>query len=160
MQNNIESIWAAGCPQNVKEEQKLSFQDLLVLGVDYIVKQFALKRGFKIEVAQANIQKLPNIVLKRNDVLYAIAVVPFVYPNYAYLKDEIRIQLVHNVKAYNAIPLYAPIGFRSTDSERAKASMALKGDTFDILFRGFIQLNDKESQNLIVENTEFSLLEE
>lgn len=161
MQNHElkESIWADGCPENVKEEYRLTVPELLVLAVDYVVKQYAIKNGFKIEQATANIQTLPNIVMKRNDRLYAVAVVPFVYPNYGYLNDKARIRMVKTVKEYNAIPLFAPVGFRSTDKERAAASMALKGDLFDVLFRGFLKLTEEEHQPMIVENKTFTLLE-
>ena len=42
-----ESIWADGCPKNVKEEMKLNIQDLLLMGVDYLVKNYFMKKGFK-----------------------------------------------------------------------------------------------------------------
>lgn len=161
MQNEIkESIWAAGCPKEVKEEYKLSIKELLLLAVDFVVKQFAVKNGFKIEQAKASVEYLPNIVMKKNDKLYAVAVVPFVYPNYGYLKDEARINMVKLVKGYNATPLFAPIGFKSIDSERANAGLALKGDLFDIIFRGFLVLTEEENQKMIVDNKEFTLLKD
>ncbi len=162
MQNNPvkESIWAAGCPQNVKEEYKLTIPQLLVLGVDYVVKRFAAAHGFKIEQARANINYLPNILMKKNGQLYAVAVVPFVYPNYGCLNDKVRIEFVHNAKSYNAVPLFAPVGFKSIDAERAKAGLALKGDLFDILFRGFLVLTDEPKQQMIVNNDEFTMLED
>ncbi len=159
-QQEKESIWAAGCPKEVKEEYKLQVTDLLLLAVDYVVKNFAIKNGFKIEQAKADIRFLPNIVMKRNDKLYAVAIVPFLYPNYGYLKDEARLKMIEIVKTYNAIPLAAPVGFRSIDPDRAKAGMALKGDVFDVLFRGFIFLTDEEKQDMMVENSAFTLLKE
>ncbi len=162
MQNNPikESIWADGCPKNIKEEFKLTIPQLLVLGVDYVVKKFAVPHGFKIEQAMANIEYLPNIIMKKNDKLYAVAVVPFVYPNYGCLNDKIRIEFVNASKKNGAMPLFAPVGFKSIDAERAKASLALKGDLFDILFRGFIILTDEPNQRMIVDNDEFTLLED
>ncbi len=152
---NKESIWADGCPKNVKEEYKLTTQELLLLAVDYVVKQYAMKNGFKVEQAMARIEYLPNIIMRKNDILYAVAVVPFVYPKYAHLNNEVRIKFVNDAKGYNAVPLFAPVGFKSIDKERAKASMALKGDLFDVLFRGFIKLTDEPNQQMLIPNNEF-----
>lgn len=162
MQNNEikESIWADGVPQNVDEKFKVTTTELLAMGINYIVDHFAIPNGFKIEAVKPQLGVFPNVVLKRNDIVYSIVVVPFVYPQYSYIKDEIRLKMVEFVKSYNGIPLFAPIGFKSTDKERALASMMLKGDTYDVLFRGFIKLTDEEHQELIKVEGQFTFLEE
>lgn len=149
MQNDAikESIWADGCPKNVKEEMKLNNQDLLLLAVDYVVKNVAIPNGFKIEQAVAKLGMYPNIVMKKDEQLYAVVVVPFLYPNFGFIQDKIRVEIVNDVKKYNAKPLCAPVGLKSTDNERAEAQMALKGDTFMYLCRGFVELTDAEYQN-------------
>lgn len=152
---NKESIWADGCPANVSENSKLKIEELLLLAVDYVVKEYALKNGFMVEQAMANIQYLPNIIMKKNDQLYVVAVVPFVFPKYGYLNDTIRLEMVKNAKKFNAIPLFAPVGFKSIDEERAKAELALKGDLFNTIFRGFLVLTDEEHQNMIVPASDF-----
>ena len=143
-----ESIWADGCPQNVDEKMILKVQDLLVMGIDFFIKKYAIPNGFKIEQTNANLSLLPNVIMKKDGTVYGVAIVPFVYPKYGMLTDGARISMVKTLKNQNVIPLFAPIGFVSTDKERAKAEMALKGDMFNIIFRGFIELNDNEHQNL------------
>lgn len=159
MQNNNikESIWADGVPQNVKEEMKLNTQDLLLLAVDYAVKSICIPNGFKIEQAIAKLGYFPNIIMKKNDQLYAVAVVPFLYPNYGIINNKVRIDMVKNAKSNNAIPLMAPVGFKSIDEARANAQLALKGDVFEYLCRGFVELTDEENQNLFESYEQFKM---
>ena len=68
MQSNdkkIESIWADGCPENVKDEYKLNIGELLSFAVDYIVKVFCIPEGFKVEQVVTDLEHLPNIVMKK-----------------------------------------------------------------------------------------------
>lgn len=61
MQNNdkkIESIWADGCPENVKDEYKLNIGELLSFAVDYIVKVFCIPEGFKVEQVVTDLEHL------------------------------------------------------------------------------------------------------
>lgn len=162
MQNNEvkESIWADGVPQNVDESFKITQLELLNMAVKQVVENYAIPNGFKVEGVNAQLGVFPNIILKRNDVIYAILAIPFVYPQYLYINDEVRLEMVKFVKSYNGIPLFAPIGFRSTDKDRAEASMMLKGDTFETLFKGFIKLTDAEHQDLVNVEDQFILLEE
>ncbi len=154
-QEQLESIWADGVPQNVSEDMKLQFKDVLLLGIDHVVKHFAMPKGFKIEQVNAKPDVLPHIIMKKDEKVYCVIVLPFLYPHYASIHDEIRIQFVKKMIDLNAMPLFAPVGFASTDKERAKASLALKGDTFNILFRGFVVLTDEPNQNLLVPNEEY-----
>ena len=162
MQSNdkkIESIWADGCPENVKDEYKLNIGELLSFAVDYIVKVFCIPEGFKVEQVVTDLEHLPNIVMKKNDKLYAIYVVPFLYPMYGVLTEKVRKNVVEVTKGYNATAYFCPIGFKSKDKARAEAGLALKGDLFDVMFKGFIELKDEDNQNLAVELDQFTYLE-
>ncbi len=154
-QEQFESIWADGVPQNITDDKKLEFKDLLLLAVDHVVKNFAIPKGFKIEQVNAKPDVLPHIIMKKNEKVYTIVVLPFLYPHYGSIHDEIRIQFVKKMTELKAMPLFAPVGFASTDKERAKASLALKGDTFNVLFRGFVVLTDEPNQKLLVPNEEY-----
>ena len=153
-----ESIWADGCPQNVDEKMKCNTQDLLLMAVDYFIKNYAIPNGFKIEGANGKIGLGPNVIMKRYGIVYGLAIGPFVFPMYGMLRDEVRISMVKNLRSQNVIPMFAPMGFISTDKDRAKAQLALKGDTFKIIFRGFIELNDEEHQNLTGDIKLFKML--
>ena len=153
-----ESIWADGCPQNVDEKMKINIQELMLMGIDFFVKKYAIPNGFKIEQTNGKLGLLPNVIIKKDNVVYGVAIVPFIFPKYGMLTDGARISMVKTLKEQNVIPLFAPIGFMSTDKERAKAEMALKGDTFNIMFRGFIELTDEEHQNLAGDLRLFKML--
>ena len=151
MENNMEyeSIWADGCPEHVNEEDKMKPEELHVMAIDYVVKNILLKKGFKIEQGFPR-KEFPNIVCKKDDKVYAIVVFPSVFPNYVILRDEFRLDFVRMANEKGCIPLYAPVGYKSIDEERAKASMVLKGDVFLTTCPGFIILTDEEKQNLNV----------
>lgn len=159
MNNNeeqkIESIWADGIPQNVSEDMKLKIEDLLLMAIDFVIKKNLIPNGFKIEQALGKIDMLPNIIAKKNDKIYSIIVLPFLFPNYGVIHNSVRIQFVQRMKELNAIPLFAPVGFASIDKERAQASLALKQDLYNTLFRGYIILNDEPEQMLLLPNDQY-----
>lgn len=155
----MESIWADGVPQNLKPDMVLNYEQLLQMGIDYIVKKFAIPNGFKVEQTMPRIDLMPHIILKKNGQLYAIVVAAFLYPQYAILQDEPRLKMIETVSKFNAIPLYCPIGFRSIDEARAKAELALKGDVFNTNFKGFIVLKNTPTQDLVNPEDGFTLLD-
>ena len=148
MQN--ESIWADGCPENVLEEDKLQPNELLRMGINFVVEKCLLPNGFKIEKVADKLNQLPNIVAKRNNTIYGIAVVSSVYPTVMKLNDNVRIQFAKLCEENKMVPLYAPVGFRSIDEARANASMTLKGDLFKTSFVGFIKLTKDLNQDVTI----------
>ncbi len=138
-----ESIWADGVPANIEEKDKINQQELLTMAVNYVVENCVVPKGFKIEQGYPQLN-YPNVVMKRDGLLYAIVVIPSVYPNYVVPSNELRMQYVKQSKEQNITPLFAPVGYRSIDEDRAKASLVLKGDVFQTMFPGFIILNDEE----------------
>ena len=150
-----ESIWAAGCPQNIREDMKVNPHEMLLMGINFIVKHFAPKFGYQVLQVSDKPNALPNVILKRDNKIYGMAVVAFAFPNYAILHDHIRIEFVNKMREQNVIPLYAPIGFISEDPDRAKAALMLKGDVFKIIYRGFLVLNNMNKQNLMPDVKEF-----
>lgn len=151
--NIPESIWAPGVPQHIEDKDKITPEELHIMAIDYVVKNCLLKRGFTIEQGFPR-KEFPNVVCKKDDQTYAIVIYPSVYPHYVAINDQYRLQLVELAKKNNAIALYAAVGYRSIDEERAKASVMLKGDVFHTAFPGFIILTDEEKQNMMVKAEE------
>lgn len=147
MQNNQnqvpESIWADGVPANIEEKDKLTQADLLNMAINYVCENVVIPKGFKIErgFPQTN---YPNVVMKRDGELYAIVVIPSIYPNYVVPSNEFRKQYVEQSIDKNITPLFAPVAYKSIDEERAKASLTLRGDVYQTMFPGFIVLNNDE----------------
>lgn len=139
-----ESIWADGCPLNVREDMKLKIQDLLLMGIDFLVKNYFMKQGFKVIETNGRIGYLPNIVVEKNDVKYAIAVVPSLFPQVGFINDGARIEFYKKMLEKECKAYQVPLGFLSIDKDRAKAQMALKGDVFRINFTGFVEIINEE----------------
>ena len=150
MQNNQnvpESIWAAGIPENIKEEDKLTLENLVALATDYIMKNIIIPRGFKVDDGFPR-KEIPNIVMRRDGEAYAVVICPSIYPHYTVVSNELRLSIVKVCKERQITPLMAPIGYMSIDDERAKAGIALKGDVFKTTFPGFLILTDEENQDM------------
>ena len=148
--NNVpESIWAAGVPEKVNPEDVLNMDLLVSMAVDYLMKNIIIPTGFKVEEGFPR-KELPNIVMKRDGEVYAIIVIPSVFPKYTVINDELRLKFVNLCKERNVKPLMAPVGYMSIDDDRAKAGLALKGDVFKTTFPGFLILNDSEKQDMAI----------
>ena len=148
MQNNEpESIWAAGVPNNIDEKDIIDLEMQVAMATDYLMKNIIIPRGFKVDDGFPR-KEIPNIVMKRDGVTYAVVICPSLYPHYTYVNDELRLKLVGICKERNITPLMAPIGYKSIDDERANQGLALKGDVFKTTFPGFLILTDEEKQDM------------
>ena len=52
------------------------------------------------------------------------------------------------------VALFAPVGYKSIDDERANASLVLRGDVFKTSFPGFVILTDAKHQDPAPVNNE------
>ncbi|MBQ6782680.1 MAG: hypothetical protein IJP63_01580 [Acholeplasmatales bacterium] len=148
-----ESVWADGIPDKVDEKDKIPQDELMSMAVDYIMTNVIIPKGFKIEPGFPRPQ-YPNIICKRDGLKYSIVIVPCLYPAFITIDDKSRLEFVKTCKQNDLIPLYAAVGYRSYDEERAKARLLLRGDIFITTFPGFIVLGDKETQNFDIKTTE------
>ena len=152
--NVPESVWAPGIPSNLKEEDKVKKDELLSMAVDYLMINVVIKYGFKIEPGFPR-SDFPNIMMKKDGVKYAVIVAPSVYPQYITIDDKSRLNVVDMSKKAGVVTLFAPVGYRSVESDRAKAGLLLKGDLYLTTFPGFIELNDQPHQSLSVRDATF-----
>ncbi len=152
-QNIPESVWADGVPAQIEEKDKISPEELHSMAIDYVMKKIILPKGFKIEQGFPR-RDFPNIVMKRDGKLYMVVVFPSVYPNYVTPNDDFRMKIMEGAKKFGAIALYAPVGYKSIDKDRAEASLTLKGDVFQTTFPGFIIMNEEEHQDFNVKPEE------
>ena len=144
-QPNIpESIWADGVPANIKDEDRLMPDDLLGMAIDYVMNAIIIEKGFKIERTFPRITP-PQIVCKKDGVVYAIVVAPAIYPDTSWLKDDFRLEFYKKATEQNIVPLFAPVAFESIDKDRAAAKVALKGDVFKNHFVNLIKVTDAKN---------------
>ena len=148
-----ESVWAPGVPQNIKAQDVITLDELTLMAINYLMTNVIIPRGFKIEPGFPR-KELPQIGVKKDGVSYGIFVIPSVYPNYVTLQDEFRIKVVEMCEKADIVPLFAPVGYKSIDEDRAKESLTLKGDVFMTTFQGFLKLtkDEKQSYALTMEN--------
>jgi len=154
-----ESVWADGVPSKIEEKDIIKPDELMSMAINYIVKNEILPNGFKIEPGFPR-PNFPNIVAKRNGKVYAIIVVPNVFPQFQVISDQSRFTVVDQCNEKGLIPLFAPVGYRSLDRERAANSIVLRGDIFITIFRGFIILNKEENQLRNIKPTDILNLKE
>lgn len=148
-----ESIWADGVPEHIDDKDRINQEELLSMSVDFVCKKILIEKGFKIDMGFPR-RDFPNIVCKRDGKKYSIVVTPSIMPDFVALTDDFRLKVVEIAKQINAIPLFAPVGYKSIDAERAKAKLLLKGDVFNTSFVGFIVLTDQETQELLPSKNE------
>ena len=129
------------------------------MAVNYITKTVMIRYGFKIEPGFPR-PNYPNIVCKRNGKVYAIIVVPNIFPHFQIINEESRLQVVKQCKEKNIIPLFAPVGYRSLDKERAIEGLMLRGDIFVTIFRGFVILNETPDQLKSIKPTDLLEIDE
>ena len=149
-QNQVpESIWADGIvPEKVDPKFLFNMQELLLMAMDFIVRVFAPQNGFKIDATNPDTKQLPNIIMSRDDKTYAIAVVPSVFPRGAVLRPDIKDAFYKKCVENNATGVYMPVVIASRDEKRKAAGCLLKGDIYNMMFRGGVILDDNPDQDL------------
>ena len=130
MGNRLEKRdWGKGIP-SYNESDLMTQEELLDFAMQ-IVKQFEIdKNGFELISANNKVGVYPNFVVKKDDTLSFILVKADVAPRMPELTGEDKKIMIEQSKKFNAIPLYAPVGFGSTDPDRFDKSIALRGDGF------------------------------
>ena len=142
--NNVpESIWADGVPANIKDEDRLKNEDLMGLAIDFVMNNIIIERGFKIERTFPRITP-PQIICKKDGVVYAIVVGVSLYPETSWLIDSFRKDFYKKSVEQGLVPLFAPVAFESIDKDRAEQKIALKGDVFKNHFIAMIKVTDDD----------------
>lgn len=132
----------------------LTKDDLHYLACNYIVKEYLIKKGYKIGTGFPR-PVYPNIVCKKDDKEYGIVVLPSVYPNHEIMTDNFRLKVVELCKQHGSIALFAPVGLKSDNEEHASKQIVVAGDDMKIFFPGFVILTDEPTQKLDVKNDEY-----
>ncbi len=121
--------WGKGIPRYI-EEDLMTKEELLDFAMQ-IVKQFELdKKGFELVSANNKLGIYPNFVVRKDNTLLFILVKADIAPRMPELTEDDKKIMIEQSKKYDAIPLFAPVGFGSTDPERFDKSIALRGDSF------------------------------
>lgn len=153
MENNkiTETIWAENTvpPKEMIEKYKFSDAELLTFAINILTATYFEKKGFKILDRQNALNKLPNITVEKDNKKFGISVVPYIDPKYRFLNPEARIGVTKVLKEKNILSVFCPVGISSHDKARHDAGVLLKFDEYNIKFKGFVVLNDSNSQDLV-----------
>lgn len=158
MQNNeLESIWADGVPAKIDDRDRIEPKGILQMCIRFAIENILNKEDYKITAVQDNPNVYPNIELIHNDIKYAIAIVPCIFPYFIRNNDELRIGFAKAAIEKNYVPVICPIIIRSIDDERANQSIYLKGDLFKFANIGQKILNTEPHQEIKPDNLDFKL---
>lgn len=158
MQNNeLESIWADGVPAKIDDRDRIEPKGILQMCIRFAIENILNKEDYKITAVQDNPNVYPNIELIHNDIKYAIAIVPCIFPYFIRNNDELRIGFAKAAIEKNYVPVICPIIIRSIDDERANQSIYLKGDLFKFANIGQKILSTEPHQEIKPDNLDFKL---
>lgn len=148
--------WGAGIPK-YDESDIITEKELLDFAMQN-VREFELqKNGWKIVSESNNLDDCPNFVVTKDGAKYFILVKASIAPEMPTLSDDEKNIMIEYSTSNNAIPLFAPVGFGSTDPERFEKSLALRGDGFYCNYVGLQKIeNDviNKDTEIIEENEE------
>lgn len=157
MQNNqMESIWADGVPAKINDEDLLTPKETLRMCINFTVANVLTPKGYELVGVNDDLASLPNIVVKKDEKVFSIIVVPCIFPNYMRENDDLRIKFVNSATKAKAIPVICPVLIHSYDKERAQKGIMLKGDLFRITNIGQKILNNFAKQSLKPEDLDFN----
>ncbi|WP_295095348.1 zinc ribbon domain-containing protein [Ruminococcus sp.] len=133
--NDSNDIWNSGIPQ-YDDDDLMTPQDVYQFACEYLF-QTELKENYEIVSTNANPDKMPAFILKKNGSLIFLFVEADVAPNIPVLTQEMKKKYINHASKYSAKILYASVSIGSHDAERFASSLALKKDGYYFRFEGF-----------------------
>ena len=127
--------WGKGIPLYKKDDLKTQeeLHDFAMAILDNILE----KQGYLIHERNNFSSWFVNYIVSKDNIIYFISVESGVAPKIPTLNKNKKEQLLIASKNHNAIPLFASVGFGSTDVQRFNKGLALCGDEFHARFTGF-----------------------
>lgn len=91
-------------------DEIMTLQDIHEFGID-IISNYAEKEGYEIVAGSLNINENPQLVIRKNEILYFVMVSTGAgKSNELYYDKNIALQVFNRSKAHNAKALYAGVG--------------------------------------------------
>lgn len=153
----MESIWAAGVPKVLHEEDLLEPKAILNMCIKTVLDTKVVPNHYQVLAVNDSLNSFPNIVIQKEKTVYALAVIPCIYPHYMPKNDAFRIQFANHCLKQHHIPLICPVTLYSVDEERMKHSVLLKGDLFHCISLGMVECTTEAEQDLSYEKLNFNL---
>ena len=131
--------WGRGIPGFFTTD-RMTEDVIRYCGIDAMLS-YLRKNGYELVTASAEKNIWPNIVAKKDDQLWFIAVATDIAPASGSLEDDEKENLVKHAAKFSAVPAVACVSISSTDPERAEGSLALRDDEFNMSLTSFDVLN-------------------
>ena len=122
--------WGYGVPQFVPTDI-MTKDEIREYGVGAAMT-FCKQNGFEIINAQAAENVWPNIVAKKDNFLWFIAVATGIAPEFGKLEQDEKDNLVQHANKFGALAVVMNVSMGSSDAERCSESLALRDDDFRI----------------------------
>ena len=128
--------WGIGIP-DYTEDDLMTKGELLNFAMQLIIDRELKENGYTVVSATDNTNAIANIVARKDEDYYLIAVTGYCDYEEPEIDLERRLKLQSLGDTFNASCYYAPVGFRScTDLLRFNQCLALKGDGFYSKYEG------------------------
>lgn len=150
--NELESIWADGIPKNIQEEDYLEPQSILNICIKTVLDTKIVPKEYRVLAVNDALGKYPNLLIEKEKTVYALAVIPCIFPHYMPKNDSFRMGFASHCMKQSYIPVICPVVLYSVDEERKNQSILLKGDLFHTVCLGFKICTEDDEQDLSFEN--------
>lgn len=154
MENIKESIWADGIPAKIDPKSLLEMKDILKLGIDFMDRYLTQKK-YQVLGINDHLDELPNLLAEKDNVKYAIVLVPSTYKKYRTIKNDLRVQFARDCKNARYVPIFCSVAIFSTDSARAEKELYLSGDLYQMTLIGSKKITEDVIQDLSVSTLDF-----
>lgn len=142
--------WGKGIPA-YQEEDLMTKQDLFDFAQEVVWENEVESKGYEVLAANNYLDKLPHMVLKKDNQIYFILVEAAIAPDQPALDPRRKANLLNQARKFDAICYYASVGFGSLDEVRFKASLALKGDGYYANYIGLQLVEGVNPEELITD---------
>jgi len=124
------------------DNEFMANQDLLDFAVEQTIS-FLQNEGYTIEGANSKVGTYPNVVAKKADKLFGILVEGNEVRKQPKISISRKFDMLRFARKFEAIPLYASLGFGSANHEKFENEILLKNDPdgFYVNFTGFEEIN-------------------
>ncbi len=131
--------WGKGIPKYNKEDI-MTKEELLDFAMENVAIYEFDKEGYMIVDSDNTIGAYPNFIVEKDNKTYFVLVKADIAPKMPKLSEKDRKEMIKEAKEVDAIPMFAPVGFGSSDPERFEASLALRGDGFYCNYKGLEEI--------------------
>lgn len=139
--------WGNGIPQ-YSQSDLMAEGEMLNFAMHTVLDHEDALSSMTLVSACDHLAAVPNLIFENKGQFVFIVVKGYCAEDEPVLPAKIRSLLQSYQQRFGAVCYYAPVGFRSTDSDRFNACLALKGDGFYAKYEGLADPFRASPENL------------